>query len=129
MFQIDLKSRKSIYAQIVDNMKELIITGILQENEKLPSVRELAASLTVNPNPIQKAYRELERQGYLYTASGLGSFVAPSERRQIDQEEMRETGELLKKNIRELSYLGVSAEAIQQLVDEALKRGREKGSR
>ena len=55
MFQLDLKSRKSIYEQVVDNVKELIMAGVLSKEEKLPSVRELSKILTVNPNTIQKA--------------------------------------------------------------------------
>ena len=72
MFQVDMKSRKSIYEQVVDNIKELIVTGILSAESKLPSVRELSKTLTVNPNTVQKAYRELEHQGYIYTVTGLG---------------------------------------------------------
>ena len=63
MFQLDLKSRKSIYEQVIDNLKELIMTRVLSTDEKLPSVRELSKEITVNPNTVQKAYRELERQG------------------------------------------------------------------
>ena len=76
MFLIDLKSRKAIYEQIVDNFKRLIITGVLPPESKMPSVRELAAQLTVNPNTVQKAYRALEIQGYCYTVLGQGNFVA-----------------------------------------------------
>ena len=70
MFQLDLKSRKSIYEQVIDNLKELIMTRVLSTDEKLPSVRELSKEITVNPNTVQKAYRELERQGYVYKRSG-----------------------------------------------------------
>jgi len=76
MFQIDLKSRKAIYTQIIDNFKRLIISGILQPDEKVPSIRDLAQAITVNPNTVQKAYRELESQGYIYTVLGQGSFIA-----------------------------------------------------
>lgn len=76
MFQLDLKNRKSIYEQVIDNLKELIMTERLAQGEKLPSVRELSKTITVNPNTVQKAYRELERQGYVYTTSGVGTFVA-----------------------------------------------------
>ena len=79
MFQIDLKSRKAIYAQIIDNFKRLIISGILQPDEKVPSIRDLAQAITVNPNTVQKAYRELENQGYIYTVLGQGSFIASQE--------------------------------------------------
>ena len=77
MFQIDLKSRKAIYVQIIDNFKRLIVTGVLQPDDKVPSVRDLAQTITVNPNTVQKAYRELESQGYFYTVLGQGSFISP----------------------------------------------------
>ena len=76
MFQIDLKSRKAIYSQIIDNFKRLIITGALHPDDKVPSIRDLAQAITVNPNTVQKAYRELESQGYFYTVLGQGSFIA-----------------------------------------------------
>ena len=76
MFHIDLKSRKAIYAQIIDNFKRLIITGALRPDDKVPSVRDLAQAITVNPNTVQKAYRELESQGYFYTVLGQGSFIS-----------------------------------------------------
>ena len=79
MFQIDLKSRKAIYAQIIDNFKRQIITGALKPDEKVPSVRDLAQAITVNPNTVQKAYRELESQGYIYTVLGQGSFISTPE--------------------------------------------------
>ena len=85
MFQPDLRSRKSIYAQIVDKLREEILSGVLKPDEKLPSVRDLSRMLTVNPNTIQKAYRELERQHYIYTASGLGTFVEKKEARKPDE--------------------------------------------
>lgn len=76
VFQIDLKSRKPIYEQVIDNFKLLIITGTLQENEKVPSIRDLAKTLTVTPNTVQKAYKELELQGYFYTILGQGNFIS-----------------------------------------------------
>ncbi|WP_130863855.1 GntR family transcriptional regulator [Bacilliculturomica massiliensis] len=118
MFQLDLKSRKSIYEQIIDNIKELIITGILQTEEKLPSVRELSRMLTVNPNTIQKAYRELERQGFVYTVSGLGCFVSPPDNRLVDQRQINEVRERLRGDIMELFYLGFNEEDIRSLLQE-----------
>ena len=88
MFQLDLKSRKSIYEQVIDNLKELIMTGRLAQGEKLPSVRELSKTITVNPNTVQKAYRELERQGYVYTTSGVGTFVADRDEIRADAREL-----------------------------------------
>ena len=75
MFQIDMTSHKSIYEQVVDNIKELIMTDVLAQGSKLPSVRELSRDLTINPNTVQKAYRELEREGFVYTTAGVGTFA------------------------------------------------------
>ena len=76
MFQLDEMSHSAMYIQVMDNIKELIMTDIWEENMKIPSVRELSGQLTLNPNTVQKAYRELEREGYIYTVSGKGSFVS-----------------------------------------------------
>ena len=73
MIEIDLKSRKSIYEQVMLGIKEHILAGIIAPDSKLPSVRELSKELTVNPNTIQKALRQLESQGYIYSVSGVGS--------------------------------------------------------
>lgn len=123
MFQLDLKSRKSIYEQVIDNIKEFIISGILAPEEKLPSVRELSRTLTVNPNTVQKAYRELERQGYLYSVSGLGSFVAPREHRKFDEEKLRKSKETIGRELRELRYLGLSTDDVQKLIQELMQEG------
>lgn len=70
MFELDVRSRVPIYEQLVEKIKELIIKGLLKEHEQLPSVRALSNDLTINPNTIQKAYRELENQGYIYSIPG-----------------------------------------------------------
>jgi Predicted transcriptional regulators len=121
MFQLDLKSRKSIYEQIVDNIKELIITGILKSEEKIPSVRELSKTLTVNPNTILKAYRELEYQGYLYTVSGLGTFVSAPDESRVDEKRAGEVIGHLRENIKELLYLGYRLDQVQKLISELLE--------
>ena len=72
MFELDVRSRKPIYEQLVDKLKELIMNEILKPDEQLPSVRTLAQELTINPNTIQKAYRELEAQGFIYSLKGKG---------------------------------------------------------
>ncbi len=121
MFQLDLKSRTSIYEQIVDNVKELILAGVLSAEEKLPSVRELSKTLTVNPNTIQKAYRELEYQGFIYTVAGLGTFVSAFCQKEPDQKRVREVREELKRGIRELRFLGLPQEQILTLIDDLLE--------
>ena len=75
MVLLDYRDARPIYTQIVDGFREQIRAGILQVGDKLPSVRELAAELTINPNPIQRAYRELENAGWIATVPGKGCFV------------------------------------------------------
>lgn len=75
MVHLDYRDARPIYTQIVDGFREQIRSGILQIGDKLPSVRELASDLTINPNTIQRAYRELEMQGWVASVPGKGSFV------------------------------------------------------
>ena len=75
MVHLDYRDARPIYTQIVDGFQEQISSGILQVGDKLPSVRELAATLTINPNTIQRAYRELENAGWIATVPGKGCFV------------------------------------------------------
>jgi GntR family transcriptional regulator len=79
MFQLDFKDRRPLFEQIKEKIKELMISGVLKPDERIPSVRELAQMLTINPNTIQKAYRDLESEGFIYSIRGKGSFVAPRE--------------------------------------------------
>ena len=76
MILLDYRDKRSIYEQIVDKLERLIVGGGLEANYKMPSVRSLAMELSVNPNTIQRAYADLEQNGYIYTVSGRGSFVA-----------------------------------------------------
>jgi GntR family transcriptional regulator len=76
MILLDYRDKRPIYEQIVDKLERLIIGGGLEANFKMPSVRSLAMELSVNPNTIQRAYAQLEQDGYIYTVTGRGSFVA-----------------------------------------------------
>lgn len=78
MILIDYRDTRPIYEQVVDRFKKLILRGVLRPDDKLPSVRNLAVDLSINPNTIQRAYAELERQGYIYTVKGKGNFVSDS---------------------------------------------------
>ncbi|MBO4930457.1 MAG: GntR family transcriptional regulator [Clostridia bacterium] len=75
MVHLDYRDARPIYTQITDGFREQILAGVLQAGDKLPSVRELATELTINPNTIQRAYRELESQGWIASVPGKGSFV------------------------------------------------------
>lgn len=123
MFELDLRSRDPIYQQLVDKFKSLIIKKVLQTDEQLPSVRTLAQQLTVNPNTIQKAYRELEAQGYIYSVKGKGSFVAPIVEHNNDETIDTLMSEL-KKLLLEAIFLGVAKEDLLKLVNEADRSAR-----
>lgn len=121
MFDLDLRSRKPIYEQLVDKFKELIISEVLKPDEKIPSVRALAQQLTINPNTIQKAYRELERQGYIYSVQGKGNFVHPMTEN-MNKQEIEKIKTELKKIVKEALFLGVAKEELHQLIDEVERR-------
>jgi len=101
-----------MYEQIKDGFRRLIVQGMMTEDDKLPSVRELASSLAINPNTIQRAYRELEQEGYVYVISGKGSFVAGVPEK--DSVRKKELLEKLGRIVEELIYLGVSEEEMGQ---------------
>lgn len=76
MIVLDYRDRRPLYEQVTERLQELMFQGVLPEDTQLPSVRSLATELSINPNTIQRAYGELERQGYIYSVKGKGSFVA-----------------------------------------------------
>ena len=117
MFQIDLKSRKAIYEQVVDNFKRLIVTGVLKPDEKVPSVRDMAKELTVNPNTVQKAYRELETQGYFYTVLGQGNFISPPGH-QEDEKEVAAIYSRINSDVQELMFRGETKADIINFINE-----------
>ena len=123
MFKLDLKNRKSIYEQVVDGLKEMIISGELGSGEKIPSVRELSAELTVNPNTVQKAYRQLEEQGWIYTVTGRGAFVH-EDIRQVDQTIVNDIFGQVEELLRQLRFLGLDRETIIARVKDITEEGR-----
>ena len=80
MIPIDLMDARPIYEQITERFKLLILRGVIKADEKIPSVRNLAVDLSINPNTIQRAYTELEKQGYIYTVKGKGNFAVSAEK-------------------------------------------------
>lgn len=123
MFQLDFGDHRPLYEQIKDKIKTLIITGVLSEHDKVPSVRELAATLTINPNTIQKAYRDLEQEGFIYSLRAKGSFVAPQSHiaGQTDVGHLLEDLETL---LEKLSFCGVSYEKIIKTVNTHYGQGK-----
>lgn len=119
MFELDVRSRKPIYEQLTGKIKEMIMHGILRADEQLPSVRILSSQLTINPNTIQKAYRELEREGYIYSLQGKGSFVAPLQQGLNESKRAEMRNELLRLMV-EAVYLGFTESEIGALYRQVL---------
>lgn len=117
MIILDYKDTRPIYEQIVDKLQKLIINGVLEPDSKMPSVRTLAMELSINPNTIQKAYAELERQGFLYTIKGRGNFVTYHEGLYLLKKE--EYMKKIEAVLEEAAEIGISREEI--LAD--LKKG------
>ena len=110
MIELNYRDGRPIYEQVKDGLRRLIITGAISAGDKLPSVRQLAGSLAINPNTIQRAYETLEKEGYAYSVPGKGSFAALP----VDVTAKRREELLAKLDaiIQELLYLGMTPEDI-----------------
>ncbi|MDR0137950.1 GntR family transcriptional regulator [Metabacillus idriensis] len=118
MIQIDPRSSTAIYEQIIQQMKELCLKGVLKPGEKLPSVRELSTMIIANPNTVSKAYKELEREGIIETLRGRGTFVSENAQITLDQGKMEMIKEQLKPLIVDAVYAGVDIEIIHKWIEE-----------
>lgn len=127
MFVIDPRSSKAIYEQIVDAVKEQVWKGILKAGDKMPSVREMASLLTINPNTVSKAYQELERERIIETLRGKGTFVCQVQVKRVDEEKMEELCKNLKNICIELHYMGLDEKEIAEQVNKILKELRGEG--
>lgn len=114
MISLDYKDKRPLYEQISEKLKDLMAVGGLPENSQLPSVRSLAIDLSINPNTIQRAYAELEKQGYIYSIKGKGNFVADTERLQYLK--IAELRGRLSSILEEAFRLGLSDEEILRLI-------------
>ena len=110
---LNYRDSRPIYEQIKDGLKKLIVTGGLAADERLPSVRALATQLSINPNTIQRAYNELEGEGYIYSIPGKGSFASAGAG--ADEGRRQELLDKVRELLAELRYLGVSRQELQEL--------------
>lgn len=112
MILLDYRDKRPIYEQMVEKLERLIVSGGLEQGSRMPSVRSLAVDLAVNPNTVQRAYTMLEQEGYLYTVTGRGSFVAP-EQEWRDGQLRRVLAEWVAMT-RKVRDAGLSREALQE---------------
>lgn len=113
MFFINPKNKTPIYEQLVQQLRHQIATGLLMPSEPIPSVRQLSIELGVNPNTIQKAYRQMEQEGLIYTVSGKGSFVTDETERLI-QKQRTDQLNVLAQNMQRAREIGIMLEDIQK---------------
>jgi len=119
MYQIDNQSRQAVYEQIVAQVERYVLAGLLKGGDKLPSVRGLSLELKVNPNTVQRAYTELERDDVIVTAPGRGAFVSDQGAKRL-QERRREMALTdLKALLAELKLSGLEKAELLQIVDAA----------
>ncbi len=117
MFNINIMSDQPIYEQIIKNIKELSLKKVLKPNDKLPSVRNMASMLSVNPNTVSKAYQELERQEIIITVRGRGTFMNPDTDISVDKDRVNYAVERLKDICIELAHLGWDKEKIIEEIE------------
>ena len=116
MIAINYRDPRPIYEQVKFGLRRLIMTGVLLPNDKMPSVRELSAQLAINPNTVQRAYRELEAEGDIYSVPGKGSFVAAD--RKADRARIDGLLKQLDEAVAELCYLGCTKEELIRRISE-----------
>ena len=112
MLNLDYRDARPIYEQVRDGLRRLMVSGVIQEGEQLPSVRAMATSLAINPNTIQRAYELLEAEGYVISVPGKGSFAAPHH--QVDSARRDGLLRVFDDTATELMFLGLSADTLSQ---------------
>ena len=120
MIVLDYRDSRPLYQQVKDSLRRMMLTGLLSPEEKLPSVRALATQLAINPNTIQRAYNELEQEGYIYSVAGKGSFVSGTADADAARRETLRAD--VKKLLNELRYLGVTEADAAALIEEVYEQ-------
>lgn len=116
MIILDYRDTRPLYEQIVDKFQMLILSGALEPNSRMPSVRSLAVELSINPNTIQRAYSELERTGFLYAVKGKGNYVAYSDSlKDVRKQEILEKLRDLKK---EALSMGMTVKELTEFLEQ-----------
>lgn len=117
---IDYNDRRPIYEQVIEKFQQMILCGVLEPHSPMPSVRSLAMELSLNPNTIQRAYQELERQGYIYTQKGKGSFVSDSMK--AADYKRKEVQEEFDKCVSNAFMAGITEEELRNMMELSIKK-------
>jgi len=116
MIHIDYQDKRPIYEQVVERIQTLIVKGVFAPDMKLPSVRNLAVELSINPNTIQRAYAELENSGFIYTIKGRGNFVSARDKYMDNEKKL--AIDSVKKSAMQAKELGISKVQIAEVITE-----------
>lgn len=125
MIGIDLQNRKPIYEQIVERFQTMIVSGILEPDSQMPSVRSLAMELSINPNTIQKAYSLLEQEGYIYPVKGRGNFVSGNAG--LKEKKQESVFQSLKELVNKGKELDITCETFLEKAKQFYQEGGNKG--
>ena len=119
LVNVDPTDDRPMYVQIMDEIRAAIVVGVVEHDDALPSVRQLAADIRVNPNTIKRAYRELERDGVIYVQRGKGTYVAAPTKMNAMRSELAQ--ELASRSLREAYRLGLTVDAFTQALELAAR--------
>jgi len=119
LISVNYRDPRPIYEQLKDKLRRLILSGAIAEGEQLPSLRELAAELMINPNTIMRAYRELESEGYVYTVQGKGSFAGTLT--QVDDSRKSALRKTFTDSARELLRLGMRPDELHEILKQEVE--------
>ena len=115
MINLNPLDPRALHEQITEKIRDMIIYGYIEKEDKIPSVRELASKLTINPNTIQKAYKELETEGYIYSRQGKGYYVSATKKTESKIPDLKTQFE---KIVVEMKFLGCDKEELKKIIDE-----------
>jgi GntR family transcriptional regulator len=123
-FQLDLRSGVPVYRQIIDQVLGAIASGVLKPGDQLPTVRQLAVDLTVNPNTVVRAYRELEIRGVLATQQGTGTFIANQKVKRNEVERQRQLNQLIGDFVARAGAGGFTVQDVMERMTELYTSGK-----
>lgn len=125
MILLDYKDRRPIYEQVIEKFQQMILCGALQPGEAMPSVRGLAMELSLNPNTIQRAYQELEREGYIYSIKGKGSFVSDTGDAALNKR--AEVGAQIRVCVEQAFAAGISEQELREMFGRSIEEAKRGG--
>ena len=122
MFLVNPKSKQPLYEQLVEQLRRQLFLGVAEAGEALPSVRQLAPELGINPNTIQKAYRRMEAEGMIVSVPGKGSFISDDLAEMLKRQRTEQLARA-RQTLEVCREMGLSKETLQSLINDVFKEG------